>query len=292
MIRKLGLCVLVLPILVLAGCFQPAGEAYQAVNSTLAPNTDSQAQATPNAPDLTTLPVTETPAVAITILAPDGAGDETPVPSTGDNQPTPADAAAGDGNPITFTQVPGDGLVSPTESTEIRTPVSPLGPVTPDTPAPNATSLPGEEPTATPSGLITPTALGNINSAPGSCTYTVQPGDTLYRIALDKDTSVTALRRENPQISGDLLKPGQVLKLPNCAGGAVSQPANPTPAEVEPTVDVPPGGSTYVVKRGDTLFAIARRFRVTVQAIVDANKLANPNALKVGQELIIPAPSN
>jgi LysM repeat protein len=45
---------------------------------------------------------------------------------------------------------------------------------------------------------------------------------------------------------------------------------------------------TYTVQQGDTLIAIARRFHVTIGAIVLANKLASPDRLTVGQVLTIP----
>lgn len=44
----------------------------------------------------------------------------------------------------------------------------------------------------------------------------------------------------------------------------------------------------YTVKAGDTLTAIARKYGVTVQAIVDANGIDNPDAIDVGEGLIIP----
>ena len=44
----------------------------------------------------------------------------------------------------------------------------------------------------------------------------------------------------------------------------------------------------HVVAAGDTLFAIAQQYDVTVQAIVDANRLADPDQIAVGQELVIP----
>ncbi|MCX7855634.1 MAG: LysM peptidoglycan-binding domain-containing protein, partial [Anaerolineae bacterium] len=71
----------------------------------------------------------------------------------------------------------------------------------------------------------------------------------------------------------------------------------PTPAQgaVAPTVPVfqaqaGPGEQVYVVRTGDTLYSIARRFGVTVQAIQQRNNLANPNDIKTGQQLIIPSP--
>jgi stage VI sporulation protein D len=45
---------------------------------------------------------------------------------------------------------------------------------------------------------------------------------------------------------------------------------------------------TYTVQSGDTLSKIAKRFGVTVDAIVKANNIANPNLIKAGQVLKIP----
>ena len=44
----------------------------------------------------------------------------------------------------------------------------------------------------------------------------------------------------------------------------------------------------YVVQRGDTLFAIARRYGVTTEALIYANQLQAPDVLSVGQALVIP----
>ena len=45
---------------------------------------------------------------------------------------------------------------------------------------------------------------------------------------------------------------------------------------------------TYVVQPGDTLSGIAELFGVSVDDIVRANNIADPNSLQVGQELVIP----
>jgi len=44
----------------------------------------------------------------------------------------------------------------------------------------------------------------------------------------------------------------------------------------------------YTVERGDTLFLIAQRFRTSVDLLLAANQLADPNSLLVGQKLLIP----
>lgn len=45
--------------------------------------------------------------------------------------------------------------------------------------------------------------------------------------------------------------------------------------------------STYTVKRGDTLSKIARKSGENVKHIVEANKITNPNRIKVGQKLVL-----
>ncbi|MCH7511264.1 MAG: LysM peptidoglycan-binding domain-containing protein [Chloroflexi bacterium] len=47
-------------------------------------------------------------------------------------------------------------------------------------------------------------------------------------------------------------------------------------------------GSIYIVRAGDTLFSIAGQFATTVEAIVEANDIADARRLEVGQQLLIP----
>ena len=63
-------------------------------------------------------------------------------------------------------------------------------------------------------------------------------------------------------------------------------------AATKPVVSTPVN-EQYVVKAGDTLESIVIRFYGSfdmnkVVAIQEANKMANPNALSIGQKLIIP----
>jgi LysM repeat protein len=66
-----------------------------------------------------------------------------------------------------------------------------------------------------------------------------------------------------------------------------TQTAAPSPTQ-QPTATATPGLTTHTVEAGDVLSSIAQEYEVTVQAIVEANELADPNSLNVGQVLIIP----
>ena len=50
-----------------------------------------------------------------------------------------------------------------------------------------------------------------------------------------------------------------------------------------------PEALTYVVNQGDTLYKIASSFGMTVQVLQDYNQLKNPNALQIGQKLMVPS---
>lgn len=57
--------------------------------------------------------------------------------------------------------------------------------------------------------------------------------------------------------------------------------ARPVPTQTNPP-------RVYVVQSGDTIYDIARRFNIDPRKIIDANHLAKPEALDLGQKLIIP----
>jgi LysM repeat protein len=61
----------------------------------------------------------------------------------------------------------------------------------------------------------------------------------------------------------------------------------PTP---EPSPEFTPGG-TYIVQPGDTLFSIGLAYGVPWELIAAANQIEAPYILQVGQELVIPVPT-
>ena len=100
---------------------------------------------------------------------------------------------------------------------------------------------------------------------------TVVSGDTLRKIADRCDTTISAIRRANPEIGlGNLIYPGQVLLLPGTILGSDG------------------GYLIYIVARGDTLKSLAARFGSTVESIMASNPgITNPNVIYEGQRLTI-----
>ena len=80
--------------------------------------------------------------------------------------------------------------------------------------------------------------------------------------------------------------------VPDATAGPVPDAtASPVPdATAGPVPDATAGPApvTYVVRSGDTLYAIAQAFGATVEAIAAANDIADPSQIAVGQKLIIP----
>ncbi|MBC8098249.1 MAG: LysM peptidoglycan-binding domain-containing protein, partial [Armatimonadetes bacterium] len=63
-----------------------------------------------------------------------------------------------------------------------------------------------------------------------------------------------------------------------------------TPTEtLPPTATLPASAQTHTVAAGESLYTISLLYEVTIQQIVDANTLENPDQLDIGQVLIIPA---
>ena len=110
-------------------------------------------------------------------------------------------------------------------------------------------------------------------------TYTVQSGDSLYKIAGQYGVTVDEIITAN-NLKSTKLQIGQVLVIPT---GTIQ----PTPTPTLPNNNY----ITYTVKPGDSLYKIANNYNTTVNAIKELNNLKSNN-LSIGQQLKIPSSSN
>ena len=135
--------------------------------------------------------------------------------------------------------------------------------------------------------------------------YVVQPGDTLTEIADDYNSSIEELRRMNKMSRGSILKAGMKLRVPKDEG----LPADPSGAKAPDKVIAdkdadssstfedrtssrrdPQSEASHVVRPGENLTTIAKRYGVTIKAIRQVNNMSKRTVLKVGSKLVIPEP--
>ena len=103
----------------------------------------------------------------------------------------------------------------------------------------------------------------NVEKEENTISYTVQKGDSLYSIARKYDTTIDRIKDLN-NLTTNLLSIGQVLLIP-------------TDTNLE---------TTYTVKKGDSLYSIAKKYNTTVDRLKQLNNLSS-NLLSIGQILIV-----
>ncbi|MBX3745033.1 MAG: LysM peptidoglycan-binding domain-containing protein [Verrucomicrobiae bacterium] len=111
--------------------------------------------------------------------------------------------------------------------------------------------------------------------------HVIQRGDTIGALARKYGVSEKAIMDANPGVQPRALKIDDRLKIPPAA------PPSAPRASAPAAPPVPPGGSEYVVRSGDTLSRIASKHGVTVNALRTANNIRGDRILP-NQRLIIP----
>lgn len=149
---------------------------------------------------------------------------------------------------------------------------------------------PGGASTTTPAPAQEPTV-----TAAATGTHRVRSGDTLSRIASQYGVSggwsavwnANRDRVANP----NLIRVGQVLRIPGGTASAAPAPASTSRATAAPSSSSASSG-TYTVRAGDTLWEIARDKGVSGgwSSLYEANRatISNPNVIRVGQVLQLP----
>ena len=116
-------------------------------------------------------------------------------------------------------------------------------------------------------------------------THTVRRGETLMCIARAYNVDPDAIIAANKIQNANKIYVGQRLSIPdNIWKDAYAGKTCERQFENKPSVCL----ESYTVQRGDTLSKIARSYGVTVNALVEANKIQNANRIYVGQVLCIP----
>lgn len=113
--------------------------------------------------------------------------------------------------------------------------------------------------------------------------HRVRPGDSLFDLARAYGTSIEAIIDMNDIKNGHFLKVGWDLRIP--AGGAGRRSEGSIAFADE---DGPDSETAYRVRKGDSLWKIAGRFKTSPKALRDFNQLPNAD-IREGQVLRIPA---
>ena len=133
-------------------------------------------------------------------------------------------------------------------------------------------------------------------SAPHSGIYIVRKGDTLATISrriYGSERMIHALERANPGLDPRRMRIGQKIRLPRHGRAAVARKFRSVRRHT--LASSAHGGRTYVVRAGEDLSGIARKFYhnpALWKRIYDANRRiigSSPNKLRAGERIVIPA---
>jgi LysM repeat protein len=199
--------------------------------------------------------------------------------TTPEVQPTATSASSGEG-PIAATTTawaaatataaasePEPTAAMPTETTQATEVAEPTAIAATDTPQPSEEPEATESPTATqPSG----TTEAQV--------HVVQPGENLFRIALQYGMTQETLANYNGITNPNLIYVGQRLQIPPTAN-ATPQPSEPGSGQ----------GTYHVVQPGENLYRIALQYNMLYTQLAAANDLSYPYTVYVGQRLLIPS---
>ena len=122
--------------------------------------------------------------------------------------------------------------------------------------------------------LLIPTNSSGRNATEKITLYTVKKGDTISLLAMEFKTSPQRIKKLNGLRNLHYIKPGQKLKIP-----AADRQMTSTGSKGK--------WITYIVKRGDTLWDIARKFGVLLERLISWNEVNIPSRIKAGDRIKI-----
>jgi LysM repeat protein len=134
-------------------------------------------------------------------------------------------------------------------------------------------------PTATP--LHSPTPEATATLPPNQTRHSVQSGETISTIAKLYGTTTNAVLQANGLKANTIISIGQELVIPL----PIADTSTPTP-----TLTPSPTPFMYTIKTGDTLSAIASRYKTTVEALMQANGISDATRIRAGTKIQIVQP--
>ena len=180
-----------------------------------------------------------------------------------------AGCGGGEEDPILVpaTMAPTTAAPATLASTTTTTTLAP----TPTTAAPVASTTTTTAPVASTTAIPTTTEAADV----GPLSVLVEVGDSLSKIAKRYDTTTEILATINGICDVNQIYVGQKILL--AAAGS----------ETDDGVDPEPISVTVIVEAGDSLSKIAKRYDTTVDELMVANDITDPNLVLVGQELVV-----
>ncbi len=117
--------------------------------------------------------------------------------------------------------------------------------------------------------------LEDSNSRPysGYTRYRVSKGDSWWRISQNFNIPISVLKQVNNR-SSNLLRPGQSLMIPHSATSVTRSRARKR--------------ANYTLRKGDTLWDVAKRFGVGLETLYRANGISDPRTLRPGEKIYVP----
>jgi len=181
-----------------------------------------------------------------------------------------AGCGGGEEDPILVpaTMAPTTAAPATLASTTTTTTLAP----TPTTAAPvTSTTTTTTVPVASTTAIPTTTEAADV----GPLSVLVEVGDSLSKIAKRYDTTTEILAAINGICDVNQIYVGQKILL--AAAGS----------ETDDGVDPEPISVTVIVEAGDSLSKIAKQYDTTVDDLMVANDITDPNLVLVGQELVV-----
>ena len=144
-----------------------------------------------------------------------------------------------------------------------------------------------------PTGAATASASSAKTTTTANKTHTVKSGDTVWALARQYGTTVSAIIKTNSLNKSAFIRSGQKLSIPgtsvtSSSSGSTTSSATTTATS---TASSTASAGTHTVAAGDTVWDLARKYGSSVSTIITANGLNKSATIRIGQKLTIPGAS-